>query len=114
MELKAAAQCLEKLGNPARLEVFRLLVRAGESGLSVGEIQQHLRIPASTLSHHLAQLSRAGLLIQTREGRVLRCSPNWKLMDEVIGFLTAECCVLAEPGASRDKNKKKSATAAAG
>ena len=114
MELKTAAECLEKLGNPARLEIFRLLVRAGDRGLAVGEIQQHLRIPASTLSHHLAQLSRAGLLIQTREGRVLRCSPNWSLMDEVIGFLTAECCLLAEPDESRDRNGNKSATRAAG
>ncbi len=49
-----AARCLEKLGNPTRLEVFRLLVKAGPDGLAVGEIQEHLSIPPSTLSHHLA------------------------------------------------------------
>lgn len=98
MELEQAASCLEKLGSPARLEIFRLLVRAGEPGLSVGEIQRHLRIPGSTLSHHIAQLSRAGLLQQTRQGRVLTCHPNWALMDELIAFLTAECCVLATSG----------------
>ncbi len=96
MDLDTAAFCLEKLGSPARLEIFRLLVRAGDRGLPVGDIQEHLGIPASTLSHHIAQLSRAGLLRQEREGRVLRCSPNWDLMDDLIAFLTAECCVLAE------------------
>ena len=95
MDLETAAHCLEKLGSPARLEIFRLLVKAGDPGLSVGEIQQHMEIPASTLSHHIAQLSRAGLLTQTRQGRVLRCRPNWGLMDELVAYLTAECCVLA-------------------
>ena len=54
MNLNQAARCLEKLGNPIRLEVFRLLVKAGGEGLPVGEIQDHLGIPASTLSHHLS------------------------------------------------------------
>ncbi len=87
-----AARCLEKLGNSTRLEVFRLLVRAGEDGLPVGEIQEHLAIPASTLSHHLAHLVSAGLVHQEREGRVLRCRPDYRLMEQVIGFLTEECC----------------------
>ena len=99
MELDHAASCLEKLGSPARLGIFRLLVKAGDTGLSVGEIQDHLGIPASTLSHHISKLASVGLLSQTREGRVLRCSPNWQKMDDLIGFLTAECCVLAEPKA---------------
>ena len=97
MELNHAARCLEKLGNPTRLEVFRLLVKAGDGGLPVGEIQDHLGIPASTLSHHLAHLVNAGLVLQEREGRVLRCRPNFPLMDDLIGFLTSECCVLAAP-----------------
>ncbi|MDH3596879.1 MAG: metalloregulator ArsR/SmtB family transcription factor [Rhodospirillales bacterium] len=105
MELDHAARCLEKLGNPTRLEVFRLLVKAGHDGLSVGAIQEHLGVPASTLSHHVAHLVNVGLVSQEREGRVLRCRPNFPLMDELIGFLTSECCVLAdapeEPAAAR-------------
>jgi DNA-binding transcriptional ArsR family regulator len=97
MELNHAARCLEKLGNPTRLEVFRLLVKAGNEGLPVGEIQDHLGVPASTLSHHLAHLVSAGLVLQEREGRVLRCRPNFPLMDDLVGFLTSECCVLAAP-----------------
>ena len=93
MEHAHAARCLEKLGNATRLEIFRLLVRAGPAGLAVGEIQEHLGIPGSTLSHHISHLVNAGLVHQQREGRVLRCTPNFTLIDEVIRFLTEECCV---------------------
>jgi len=91
-----AARCLDKLGNPTRLEIFRLLVRAGDGGLCVGEIQDHLGIPGSTLSHHLAHLVNVGLVHQAREGRVLRCRPDYRLMDQVIGFLTEQCCAGVE------------------
>ncbi len=87
-----AARCLEKLGNPTRLEVYRLLVRAGPDGLAVGEIQEHLGTPGSTLSHHISHLVNVGLVHQRREGRVLRCTPNYTLMSQVMEFLTAECC----------------------
>jgi DNA-binding transcriptional ArsR family regulator len=93
MNVDELAICLEKLGNPTRLRVFRLLVRAGAGGLPVGEIQQHLGIPASTLSHHIFHLVTAGLIRQDREGRVLRCRANFERMDEVVRSLTAECCV---------------------
>lgn len=92
MDLNQAARCLETLGNPTRLAAFQLLVRAGPDGLAVGELQEHLGIPASTLSHHVAHLVNAGLVRQEREGRVLRCRPNYELMNAVIGFLTERCC----------------------
>jgi len=96
MKLEQAALCLEKLGHPTRLSIFRLLVRAGDEGLPVGRIQANLGVPASTLSHHVGHLVSVGLVVQDREGRVLRCRPNFPLMDSLIGFLTAECCVLAD------------------
>jgi DNA-binding transcriptional ArsR family regulator len=103
MEHAHAARCLEKLGNPTRLEIFRLLVRAGPAGASVGEIQDRLGIPGSTLSHHISHLVNAGLVGQEREGRVLRCTPNLDLMDRLIGFLTEECCAgIAEVAESRE------------
>jgi ArsR family transcriptional regulator len=92
MDLAHAARCLEKLGNPTRLAVFRLLVRAGEAGLAVGELQAHLGVPASTLSHHVAQLVNVGLVTQAREGRVLRCRPDFAVMDALMAYLTEECC----------------------
>ncbi len=97
MQTAHAARCLEKLGNPTRLDIFRLLVRAGTEGLPVGEIQDHLGIPASTLSHHLSHLVNVGLVHQAREGRVLRCTPDYALMDKVVGFLTEQCCAGVAP-----------------
>jgi len=103
MDLNHAARCLEKLGNPTRLEIFRLLVRAGEDGLAVGELQAHLGIPASTLSHHVAQLVNVGLVSQEREGRVLNCLPNYALMGGLMSYLTEECCRgVGVPAAERD------------
>lgn len=92
MDLDRAARCLEKLGNPTRLEIFRLLVRAGDGGLAVGELQDRLDIPASTLSHHLTQLVSVGLVHQARQGRVLRCTPDFALMNAVLRYLTEKCC----------------------
>lgn len=92
MEIADLARCLEKLGHPTRLEIFRLLVRAGHGGLPVGAIQRHLDIPPSTLSHHIANLVSAGLVGQRREGRVLRCTAEFGRMDGVVSALTAECC----------------------
>ncbi len=92
MEMDQAAKCLSELGNPTRLAVFRLLVRAGDQGLTVGGIQKHLEIPASTLSHHLSHLVWAGLILQERDGRTLHCRTQPGVMDELVGFLRDECC----------------------
>ena len=92
MDVTEAAHCLDKLGNPTRLEIVRLLVRAGPDGLTVGEVQEHLGIPASTLSHHILHLVTSGLIRQQRQGRALRCSPNFELLRELIDMLNEECC----------------------
>lgn len=92
MDIELAAKQLSELGNPYRLEAFRLLVRAGRDGVRVGEIQQHLDIPKSTLSHHISHLVWAGLVSQEREGRSLRCRANFEAMDGLISFLADECC----------------------
>jgi len=90
--IEQTAQALAQLGHKNRLMIFRLLVRAGHDGLSVGEIQQHLDIPNSTLSHHLQHMMKADLLVQSREGRVLRCVLNFDHVDHVLGFLMEDCC----------------------
>lgn len=99
-QLLESAQALESLGNPTRLSIFRLLVRAGPEGLPVGEIQRRLAIPASTLSHHLSHLVQNDLLEQQREGRVLRCLPNFARMNQLLTFLTDECCRDSAAGCS--------------
>ncbi len=92
MRIEEAAKCLAELGHPARLRAFRLLVRAGPAGLPVKDIQAHLDIPNSTLSHHLSHLMSAGLIRQTREGRILLCQVQYPLIQEVLEFLMEDCC----------------------
>jgi DNA-binding transcriptional ArsR family regulator len=86
------ANALESLGSPTRLAIYRLLVKAGPDGLAVGEIQSTLEIAGSTLSHHIAHLVQNRLIQQAREGRVLRCQPNFERMNQLLTFLTDECC----------------------
>ena len=92
MKLEDAAETLAQLGNPTRLEVVRYLVKAGPSGVPVGSIQRQLKIPASTLTHHLKHLKGVGLLMQKREKTNLWCSINFDRLHEVSDFLLEECC----------------------
>ncbi|GAB6051357.1 metalloregulator ArsR/SmtB family transcription factor [Magnetospira thiophila] len=92
METLIAANRLEALGNPTRLSIYRLLVKAGEAGLVVGDLRRALDIPPSTLSHHLAHLVRAGLVLQKRQGRELVCRTDYDVMSGLLDFLSAECC----------------------
>lgn len=94
MELDIAAKRLSELGNVTRLCIFRLLVKAGHQGLTVGEIQARLEIPGSTLSHHINRLMSANLVRQQREGRILRCFVELENIEELASFLLDECCSL--------------------
>jgi ArsR family transcriptional regulator, arsenate/arsenite/antimonite-responsive transcriptional repressor len=86
------ARCLAELGHPHRLQIFHLLIRAGETGLSVGEIQAAVGIPKSTLAHHVSQLVSAGLMTQRREGRIQRCRVDAERSRQLLKFLVADCC----------------------
>lgn len=92
MKIEDAAARLEALGNPTRLKVFRLLVRAGAEGMTVGGLQERLGIAASTLSHHLKALVTVGLVTQTREGTTLVCHTNYDLMRGLIDYMVEQCC----------------------
>src|SRR5258708_886488 len=110
MDIEELANCLEKLGNPTRLAVFRQLVKVGPEGLSVGELRTRLDIPPSTLSHHILFLVTAQLVRQERQGRTLQCKPNLPLMRLIVAELTAECCTGASaPGVQLPKRNAKSA-----
>ena len=93
LDYDTAATLLSQLGNQTRLKIVRELVRAGNSGLAVGEIQKLLGIPNSTLSHHINHLRSVGLVQQERESTVLRCFIDFEKIDQVVKFLTEECCV---------------------
>jgi len=95
MKLESAAGILAQLGNETRLRIVRHLVKAGEEGVPVGELQAHLSIPGSTLSHHINHLKHAGLVTQRRDGTTLYCRMNYKTMENVVQFLTDKCCVNA-------------------
>ncbi len=86
-----AARCLSELGHSHRLQAFDFLVKAGEAGCAVSEIQARLGIPKSTLSHHLSRLVEVGLVTQAREGRVLRCRVVEGRVREMRGFVE-RCC----------------------
>ena len=89
----SVALSLAALGHDTRLEIFRLLVRAGDDGLNVGEIGQHLNMAASTLAYHLGALVDAGLVIQERRGRQILNRVDYEVMQRTVSFLTSECCV---------------------
>jgi ArsR family transcriptional regulator, arsenate/arsenite/antimonite-responsive transcriptional repressor len=86
------ARALAALGHDARLSIFRLLVKAGEEGLRVGDIGDHLGLAPSTLAHHLSTLVDAGLVLQDKQGREVFNRVDFAAMRRVLGFLTSECC----------------------
>ncbi len=92
MDLETAANVLAKIGNPTRLQIVRLLVRAGDEGLPVGKIQQQLEIPGSTLTHHISHLKSAGVIRQQRQQATLICTMEFGLLRELVDYLTEECC----------------------
>ena len=92
METKNAAELLAALGQESRLAIFRLLVEAGPAGVNASAIGERLGLPGATLSFHLAHLSRVGLIRGERESRFIRYSAAYATMDELIAFLTRNCC----------------------
>ena len=103
MKIDEAASRLEALGNPTRLKIYRMLVRAGDPGLSVGKLQSRLSIPGSTLSHHLKTLIIVGLISQERDATTLICRANYAVMRGLVNFLVAECCTEADCASIRQQ-----------
>jgi DNA-binding transcriptional ArsR family regulator len=89
---QVAADALAALGNRTRLRIFKVLIRAGRQGANIGTIQKLLRVPATTLSHHLGTLTQAGLVSQERQGREVICTANFKAVNDVLAYVKAECC----------------------
>jgi len=90
--LELMAGRMEALGNPIRLGIFRALIKAGNDGANVGTIQNAIDIPASTLTHHIQKLVKAGLISQQRHSRELICRAEFEVMDGTIDYLKDECC----------------------
>ncbi|HTM59669.1 MAG TPA: metalloregulator ArsR/SmtB family transcription factor [Burkholderiales bacterium] len=92
METKQAVDALSALAQETRLSVYRLLVEAGPEGMAAGAIGEELDLPAPTLSFHLAHLARAGLVRGRQEGRFVIYSADFKNMNQLVGYLTENCC----------------------
>lgn len=93
MESKTAVAALGALAHATRLEIFRQLVRAGAAGLSVGKIAEALAIEANgRLSFHLKELLAAGLAVARQEGRFIYYSTDYAAMNELLRYLTEDCC----------------------
>ncbi|MDD3484840.1 helix-turn-helix transcriptional regulator [Azovibrio restrictus] len=93
MEIKPALTALGALAQETRLLIFRMLVQAGPEGLSVGRIAEQLDTePNGRLSFHLKELVRAGLVTATQSGRFIFYSANYPVMNDLLAYLTEQCC----------------------
>ena len=92
LDVTRFADMLSAMGAEPRLRILRLLLAAHPEGLVVGEIGDELEIPNSTLSHHLDKLKNEDLVSVQREGTFLRYRANTDGLQELLGFLYAECC----------------------
>jgi DNA-binding transcriptional ArsR family regulator len=114
MKATEAVAALGALAQESRLAVFRLLVKRGPQGYTPGELAAKLDIPAPTLSFHLKELQRVGLVQVARDGRFLNYTASFPRMNELVGFLTENCCSLSddtcesncEPAAARQARKR--------
>lgn len=98
MQAVAAIEALSALAQEHRLALFRLLVQAGKQGMAAGAIADALGVPNSSLSFHLAQLNRVGLISQERRHRSLIYRANYAEMNALVGYLMENCCAGADCG----------------
>jgi len=113
MNPQDVVRALAALAQESRLSVFRLLVKRGPEGYSAGEIGEKLDIPGPTLSFHLKELTRAGLIRPRKAGRFNYYAPAFERMNELLGYLTENCCsqgavcaTACAPGATTARRRK--------
>ncbi len=92
MEQHQALEQLSALAHATRLDIFRLLVRAGPAGLPAGAIGDELAVAAPTLSFHLKELRQAGLIASERDGRSQIYRAEYPAMNALLSYLSEECC----------------------
>jgi DNA-binding transcriptional ArsR family regulator len=92
MEIKTAVSALGALAQETRLAIFRLLIAAGTEGVAAGRIGEELDVPGATLSFHLKELARVGLLTSRQERQFIYYSVDFERMAELMTFLTENCC----------------------
>lgn len=95
-KLDRHSEQLAALGSPLRLSILRYVVQGGGEGVSAGEIQTKVDIPASTLSHHLERLSSAGLVTSRREGTFIYYQADYRALRALTDYLWEDCCKRGE------------------
>jgi DNA-binding transcriptional ArsR family regulator len=110
MQTSQTVKMLSALAQESRLSIFRLLVQQGPEGLPVGMIGEQLGIPNATLSFHLKELLHAGLVTSRQSGRFIYYAPVIEAMNDLVGFLTENCC--NGQSCARPTTRPKPATAA--
>lgn len=108
MKTTDAARIFTALASEKRLGVFRLLVEAGPDGLAANEISRALKITPTTLSFHLKELNHAGLADARQDGRYIYYAANFRRIDDVMTFLTDNCCAGAACEAAPARSKRTS------
>lgn len=93
MDTNDALAALNALAHEHRLNLFRLLVEAGDNGMAVGELGGATGLAGATLTNHLHILRRAGLVSDERRGRVIQCRADYSTMNALLAFLTENCCI---------------------
>ena len=107
MEKQDAIAALDALAQETRLDIFRLLVRAGSEGMPAGAIGEALGVPSATLSFHLKELKNAAVVSCEREGRSLIYAPEFRTMEGLLRFLTDNCCQGINGGSSPPAGRRK-------
>jgi DNA-binding transcriptional ArsR family regulator len=102
MKSSDAVESLAALAQESRLAIFRMLVKRGPGGYTPTQLGGKLDVSPATLSFHLKELQRSRLIAVRRDGRFLYYRPNFAHMNQLLGFLTANCCVLADQGCDAD------------
>lgn len=110
METSSILSALSSLAQESRLAIFRALVEAGPVGMPAGKISELTTIPPSSLSFHLKELTHANMVTSRQDGRFVIYSANFTTMNELIAFLTENCCggnsclPICTPGATATKD----------
>jgi len=112
MKTPQAVRGLAALAQDTRLAIYRLLVQRGPSGLAAGAIAHRLNLAGPTLSFHLKELANAGMIGARQQGRFVYYSANYDQMNDLIGYLTENCCQAAcQPGREPKRRLKRKSVA---
>jgi predicted transcriptional regulator len=106
MEMYEVTEAFSSLSQETRLKVFKLLIEYGSDGLIPGKIAEQLNIPDNTLSFHLSHMSKAGLITSKKAGRSITYFANADLIENLIGYLQANCCVRSKTNNKRCNERK--------